>query len=42
MLGGKCGGKPDFAFGGGFKSNNLTEAVILIKKELTDFLKQNY
>jgi len=34
-LGGKCGGKEDFAFGGGFKSNNINEAVKLMKKELT-------
>jgi alanyl-tRNA synthetase len=33
-LGGKCGGKEDFAFGGGFKSNRLNEAIELIKKEL--------
>jgi alanyl-tRNA synthetase len=40
MLGGKCGGKIDFAFGGGFKSNDLTEAVSLIKRELIEELKQ--
>jgi len=33
-LGGKCGGKEDFAFGGGFKSNKLNEAIELMKKEL--------
>jgi len=38
FLEGKCGGKEDFAFGGGFKSNNLKEAINLIKKELTKVL----
>ena len=33
-LGGKCGGKEDFAFSGGFKSNKLNEAIELMKKEL--------
>jgi len=33
-LGGKCGGKEDFAFGGGFKSDKLNEAITLMKKEL--------
>ena len=33
-LGGKCGGKEDFAFGGGFKSDKLNEAIELMKKEL--------
>jgi len=38
LLGGRCGGKEDFAFGGGFKSNNLKEAVELIKRELNKLL----
>jgi alanyl-tRNA synthetase len=38
FLGGKCGGKEDFAFGGGFKSNKMKEAVDLIKKELVKLL----
>ncbi|MDI6826478.1 MAG: DHHA1 domain-containing protein [Candidatus Aenigmarchaeota archaeon] len=38
FLGGKCGGKQEFAFGGGFKSSNLNEAIDLIKKELIKLL----
>jgi alanyl-tRNA synthetase len=38
FLGGKCGGKEDFAFGGGFKSNGMKEAVNIIKKELVKLL----
>jgi alanyl-tRNA synthetase len=38
FLKGKCGGKEDFAFGGGFKSNDLNEAINLIKKELIQSL----
>ncbi len=38
FLGGKCGGKQEFAFGGGFKSKNLNEAIDLIKKELIKVL----
>ena len=39
FLGGKCGGKKEFAFGGGFKSKNLNDAINLIKKELIKELK---
>jgi alanyl-tRNA synthetase len=38
FLKGKCGGKEDFAFGGGFKSNDLNGAINLIKKELIESL----
>ena len=38
FLGGKCGGKEDFAFGGGFKLSKLKEAIDLIKKELIKVL----
>lgn len=38
FLKGKCGGKEDFAFGGGFQSNNLKGAIELIKKELIELL----
>jgi alanyl-tRNA synthetase len=38
FLGGRCGGKEDFAFGGGFKSNDLNGAINLIKKELVSSL----
>lgn len=37
-LGGRCGGKPELASGGGFKSNNLNEAIDLIKRELAKIL----
>ena len=39
FLGGRCGGRQEFAFGGGFKSKNLNEAIELIKKELIKTLK---
>lgn len=38
LLEGKCGGKKEFAFGGGFKSNDLNKAIDLIKKELIKIL----
>ncbi len=38
FLKGKCGGKEDFAFGGGFESKDLNGAINLIKKELNQFL----
>jgi alanyl-tRNA synthetase len=38
FLGGKCGGRQEFAFGGGFKSNKLNEAIDLIKKDLIKLL----
>jgi alanyl-tRNA synthetase len=38
FLKGKCGGKEDFAFGGGFKSDDLNGAIKLIKKELIESL----
>ena len=38
LLGGRCGGKEEFAFGGGFQSDNLNEAVDLIKRELNKIL----
>jgi len=37
-LGGKCGGKEDFAFGGGFKSDKINEAIKIMKKELIKLL----
>ena len=39
FLGGRCGGKQEFAFGGGFKSKSLNEAINLIKRELIKTLK---
>ncbi|RLI33917.1 hypothetical protein DRO56_00545 [Candidatus Bathyarchaeota archaeon] len=38
FLGGRCGGREKLAFGGGFKSKDLREAVDLIKRELTKIL----
>jgi len=38
LLGGRCGGKPELASGGGFKTNNLNEAIDLIKRELAKIL----
>jgi len=38
FLNGRCGGKENFAFGGGFKSNKLSEAIDLIKKDLIKLL----
>jgi len=38
FLGGKCGGRKEFAFGGGFKSNDLNKAIDLIKKDLIKLL----
>jgi len=38
FLGGRCGGKPELASGGGFKSNKLNEAIDLIKRELAKIL----
>ena len=39
FLGGRCGGRQEFAFGGGFKSKNLKEAIDVIKKGLIKTLK---
>jgi len=38
FLGGKCGGRKEFAFGGGFKSNDLNKAIDLIKIDLIKLL----
>jgi alanyl-tRNA synthetase len=38
FLGGKCGGKEEFAFGGGFRTNDLNKAIVLIKEELIKLL----
>jgi alanyl-tRNA synthetase len=38
LLGGRCGGKSELASGGGFKSNNLDQAIELIKRELAKIL----
>ena len=35
FLGGKCGGKEDLAFGGGFQSDRYKDAIEIIKDELS-------
>jgi len=38
LLGGRCGGKPELASGGGFKTKDIDGAIELIKRELAKIL----